>query len=65
MQTRKLDVHSVDKNSQALKSLTEFCDKHPELRFWQALVSWSGYNYIYGSMIAVEDNNLRDTFYKE
>ena len=40
-----------------------FCVKHPELRFWQALRAWSGYNYIWISKKYIENSDLIDTFY--
>ena len=28
--------------NETLKSFVEFCEEHPELRFWQALFAWTG-----------------------
>lgn len=53
------------KSKEKLKSFTEYCKKNPDLRFWQALRNWSGYNFIYGSKKSVLDTNLIDTFYKK
>jgi hypothetical protein len=33
-------------NSDTLKSFTHFCEKHPSMRFWQALLSWSNAEFI-------------------
>jgi len=29
-----------NRNRETLKKFIRFCDKHPELRFWQAIYSW-------------------------
>lgn len=55
--------------SKELKSFIAYYKAHPEQRFWQALRNWSGYAYIYGSMVKLEDKldslmGLEDTFYK-
>ena len=58
------DVKSKD----LLKSFTDYCHKHKDERFWQALRNWSEYEFIYGSnkCIATENvDDLEDTFYKE
>ena len=34
------------KNEDQLDGLVDYCGKHPELRFWQALRNWSGYGFI-------------------
>lgn len=31
----------TSKNIRLLKSFTEYCEAHPELRFWQALLDWA------------------------
>jgi hypothetical protein len=55
------------KSGKLLKSFINFYYFHPELRFWQALAGWSGYNFIYGSKAPEHEinPNLEDTFYKE
>jgi len=35
-----------NKNKKLLRSFTEYCEKHPEMRFWQALRNWSGYPFV-------------------
>lgn len=58
------------KSSKELKSFTKYCEKHPELRFWQALSNWNDCSYIYTSMIGIDDDKmltllgLEDTYYK-
>ena len=34
------------RNSKTLASFVAYCNAHPQLRFWQALVSWSGLPFI-------------------
>lgn len=62
------------KSGDDLKSFVEYCEKHPDERFWQALRNWSPYNAIYGLAkgapidVAAElessaDIELKDTFY--
>jgi len=46
-------------NAKLLKSFISYCDKHPELRFWQALRSWSQADAI----IYRKDTLEQDTFY--
>lgn len=45
-----------------LKSFVAYCEAHPQLRFWQALRNWSGWNFVF-----VSDKSggldLLDTFY--
>lgn len=55
----------MSKNEKTLKSFTEYCNKHPEQRFWQALRNWSAFNFIYGGGQYVEGYGLIDTFYLE
>ena len=47
-------------NSEVLKDFIKYCEAAPELRFWQALRNWSGFNYIYA---AKEESDIIDTFY--
>jgi len=58
------------KSKKQLESFTEYCKSHPNLRFYQALQSWSGYNFIFGSMTGLEEGldnliGLEDTYYKD
>lgn len=58
------------KNSKLVKSFVRFAEKNPEMRFWQALLNWSGF-----SIIAVKNKPLKqwrsnyygfyDTYYFE
>lgn len=34
------------RNSKLLRSFTNYCVTHPDLRFWQALLNWSGLPFI-------------------
>lgn len=53
----------MNKNEKLLKSFTEYCNKNPELRFWQALRNWCGWNFIYVTRNIIDDGE--DTFYWE
>jgi len=44
-----------------LDSLVEYCQNHPEERFWQALRNWSKWSFIYASNKMCLD--CLDTFY--
>jgi hypothetical protein len=50
-----------------LKDFITYCVDHPDLRFWQALRSWSKWHYIYASENGQESKHLElyDTFYWE
>lgn len=51
----------MSKNSRLLASFSQYCREYPEMRFFQALRNWSGYDYI----IAKKDGKESDTFYWE
>lgn len=34
------------RNSEQLKSFVDFCEKNPDLRFWQALANWCGWHSV-------------------
>lgn len=36
------------KSREKLVSFIDYCIKHPQERFWQALRNWSGYSFIFG-----------------
>ena len=44
-QTSKLINHGT-RNGHVLMSFVDYCTAHPSERFWQALLNWSGLNYI-------------------
>jgi hypothetical protein len=50
------------KNAVLLESFSRYCKDNPELRFWQALRNWSGFNFICVSQDA-PDEPYKDTFY--
>jgi len=51
------------KNKKILNDFIKYCKEHPEERFWQALRSWSEYDFIY---IGDENSDqIKDTFYWE
>ena len=35
------------RNSEVLNSFVQYCQEHPDQRFWQALRNWSGYSFLY------------------
>lgn len=60
------------KSRELLWDFMEYCLKNPELRFWQALVNWSSFNYLFGSQqdtledaLAYGAEKMDDVFYKE
>ena len=64
-----------NKNKQRLNRFVKFCEEHPELRFWQALLEWTKQEYkididfILTAKIGEENisryKDLLDTFYWE
>ena len=52
-----------------LTNFIQYCQEHPEERFWQALRNWSGYPFIYiGYQPSYEQHktfSVMDTFYWE
>jgi len=57
-------------SEEQLISLKNYIYEHPELRFWQALRNWSGYEYIIARKIKYDTDEReiiedRDTFYLE
>ena len=48
------------KSKKLLESFTKFCEDNKELRFWQALLTWSGQLKIW---VENKPELLRDTFY--
>ena len=57
------------RNSEVLASFVKFCEQNPDLRFWQALRTWSGFAFIIArdlvegsKRVTVQD---KDTFYFE
>lgn len=42
----------MTRNSEVLKSFVAYCEANPDMRFWQALLNWSGQKFIYFSKIA-------------
>jgi hypothetical protein len=53
------------RNSEALQSFVQYCEEHPEQRFWQALRNWSKWRYIVGTNIRGDESQAVDTFYLE
>lgn len=58
-ETRRAEMEN--KNADILKSFVEYCETHPQERFWQALRNWCGWSFV---MVSHEKiGNGRDTFY--
>jgi hypothetical protein len=55
----------MNKNKKLLSDFTEYCAKNPNLRFWQALRNWCGYNFVYLSNEQTIEPGIFDTFYWE
>ncbi|RTL06189.1 hypothetical protein EKK58_06115 [Candidatus Dependentiae bacterium] len=53
-------IHQQVKSEKLLEDFTQFCNRFPDLRFWQALRSWSG---AYAIMYKDHLNQEEDTFY--
>jgi hypothetical protein len=56
-----------NKNIKLLKDFTNYCIKHPEQRFWQALRNWSNFYLILVCKKGHEEffEDYYDTFYFE
>lgn len=66
------DIALLPKDARHHETLMDFlnyCHDHPELRFWQALRAWSGYNKILAQDVYQSQGYPsgvdRDTFYWE
>ena len=59
MQNQKTG-HSDSRNEKTLAAFTAYCKARPTLRFWQALVAWSGFNFVWVGYEA--DTITFDTF---
>lgn len=55
------------KSGNLLLDFKNYCFFHPTERFWQSLLNWSGYSFIFGSKGKSYDDysKLEDTFYFE
>lgn len=64
---RVICVRQNSKNNDILSDFTYYCHTHPQERFWQALLNWSGFMYIYGSHAFYSKGApyLEDTFHRE
>jgi hypothetical protein len=59
-------IRSTEESKAAplLNDFVDYCRRFPDLRFWQALLAFSGYDKIYGGVGDSEGNTaLEDTFY--
>ena len=57
----------MNKNKELIDEFTAFCEGHPEMRFWQALRAWTGFDYIVAKNETgyAGQNTEEDTFYWE
>jgi hypothetical protein len=57
------------KNGKTLEQFTNYCEAHPELRFWQALKIWADADFIlavkYNTGITLTQCWDQDTYYRE
>jgi hypothetical protein len=44
-----MSISERTRNSEVLESFVAYARARPELRFWQALVNWSGLKFLYAS----------------
>jgi len=51
----------MNKNAALLEKFTNYCEAHPNERFWQALRNWADFDKIHASNNG-EEGGLRDTF---
>lgn len=62
-------METQSKNFALRCDFEEFCNKHPELRFWQALRAWADVGFILTAesqdIVSDEWNKIKDTFYFE
>lgn len=58
----------TNKNQKQLDDFIEYCNKHPQERFWQCLRNWSETPFILkGQSFNIETRqyeDLKDTFYE-
>ena len=47
--------NQMSRNNEVLKDFVEFCEQHPDLRFWQALLTWSGLKFIVTINVSPDD----------
>ena len=52
------------RSGECLREFVDYCLKHPNERFWQALRNWTKYNFVLLANVPPE-GNYDDTFYWE
>lgn len=58
----------IMRSAPEMSSFLQYCERNPELRFWQALVAWVAEAYKGSSPYAIDllyDGYSRDTFFWE
>ena len=67
-------INHGTRNGHVLMSFVDYCIAHPSERFWQALLNWSGLNYITHTAFSAamvnehanyQDKRCEDTYYWE
>ena len=53
------------RNSKLLRSFMKYAEKHPQERFWQALLNWSGLPYVCWGKMGSKLEVGGDTYYWE
>ena len=51
------------KSKKQLNSFVRYCESHPKMRFWQALLNWSGAGFILYVPRDKTIDNYVDTYY--
>jgi hypothetical protein len=53
----------MSENKETLEEFIDFCEDHPEMRFWQALRSWAD---VASVCVRIADGDMAiDTYYRE
>lgn len=52
------------KSKKLLNSFTKYCEKYPDLRFWQALVNWCGNDLYMETYIDQYQKIVENVFYR-
>lgn len=56
---------TLSKNERVLNHFIDYCQRHPEQRFWQALRNWCGFNFVLLTNDPDRQGEIHDTFYWE
>lgn len=53
-----IDTHKDARHTKVLLDFIAYCNTHPTERFWQALLNWSGQNFILFSKFPARDYHV-------